>query len=251
MLRDRLVTAQLGVRTLSGLVGNIAFGRQTGASTAYWPGEATNITSESNLTIGTVAMAPNEVGAYVDVSRRLLAQSTPGAEGLIRSDILSQVALAVDTAFFHGGGGAEPTGLVNTNGVGTVNAAGIDWPALVEFETDVAAANADIGSMYMVVDAAGRGIMKTRPRETGYPLYLIGDDGRANGYPVVATNLLTTGYAFFGVYSTAIIGEWGVMQILVDPYTGGIAGLTRFIINHLVDVGIRQPAAFTFASNLS
>ena len=35
------------------------------------------------------------------------------------------------------------------------------------------------------------------------------------------------------------------------PYSQAIAGITRFVILHMVDVAIRQPGAFSFASDLS
>ncbi len=75
-----------------------------------------------------------------------------------------------------------------------------------------------------------------------------------NGYPVHVTNQVAsnltrgsgTGLSavFFGNWSDLIIGQWGTLDILVDPYTGGTAGSVRVIVAQDVDVAVRHPASF-------
>jgi HK97 family phage major capsid protein len=250
ILRAKLVTRALGVRYLTGLVGNFTMPRQTAATAAEWVAESSAAT-EGAPTYGQVAMTPNDVSAWVEVSIRLLSQSTPGIEGILQSDLAQAIAIAIDTAFYHGSGGNQPTGLESTTGVGTTNGANLTWQDVIDFETDVATANADVAGMAYVTNAAGVGILKGRERAQNTAQFMMRDDGTMNGYPVARTNIISAGYMFFGDHQQGVIGEWGVMELIVNPYSRDTEGLVRITTRHLADVGIRQPGAFTYADDLS
>jgi HK97 family phage major capsid protein len=249
LLRNRMVAFQLGVRHLPGLVGNIAFPRQTVGGTFSWHAEG-SAASESAQTYDQVTMHPNTGSGYSDITRVLILQATPAIEGLITEDLAKICALGLDLALFHGAGTTAPTGLVGQS-CGSVTAAGCDWPAVVEFETDVASANADVATMAFAMTAAGRGLLKTRNISGDHPIMMIGPDGRLNGYPVFVTNQITAGYVFFGDWAQAIIGQWGGLEILVDPYTASTTGTVRIVAYIAADVCVRQPLAFSIASDLS
>jgi HK97 family phage major capsid protein len=250
MLRAKSVAANLGVRRMTVSGGNVTFPRQTGAATAYYPGEGGAFT-ESNQTFGLVTAMPNEVGTFTDVSRRLLVQGTPSVEMIVREDLIQTIMLSEETQLFSGAGTSYPTGIINTSSVGTVTAAGISWAGAVEFETDIQTANADVSTMKYAFNAAGAGILKTRAKEAGHPIYLMGDDRRMNGYDVVVSNLVASGYGFFGDWSKALLVTWGAIEIIPDVVTQAANGLVRFNVFHLMDVAIKQPSAFTFCSDLS
>lgn len=257
LLRNKMLLTQLGARMLTGLVGNIAIPRQTGAGTAVWETEGTGITSESTQTFDQLTMSPNEVGAYTEVSRKMLQQGTPAVEGLVQSDIATILRLAIDKAGFHGSGGTQPTGIVGTSGVGSSSAASLDWPGVVSFEEDVATANADVDGLAYVTTVAGYTILKTRVKEAGYPVYLL-DPGPAingfrtmNDYRVGRTNQITAGYMFFGDFTQVLVGEWGVLEMLVNPFILDKEGLVRITAHQSVDIGVRQAGAFSVASDLS
>jgi HK97 family phage major capsid protein/HK97 family phage prohead protease len=250
LLRNRTAAGQFGVRIMSGLVGNVAIPKQTAAGTFEWVTEG-NAPNESQLTVGQVTMSPNVGAAYQEFSTKLLLQSTPSVEAIVQEDLYQIAALGIDASVFHGAGGSEPQGIYGTSGVGTVDASSLGWPGVVEFETDVATGNADVANMAYVMNAAARGILKTRPKETGNAIYLMSENGLVNGYRSIVSNQINSGYMFFGDGSQAIIGEWGMMDLIVNPYTGDTAGLVRVTIHVHVDVGIRHAAAFAVASNLS
>ena len=97
-------------------------------------------------------------------------------------------------------------------------------------ETQVAAANADVAGMKYVTNATVRGLLKGRPKVgTTFPVFMIGDDGNMNGYPVLVTNQIAAGDMFFGDFTQIMMGEWGVLDILVDPYSGSTAGTVRIV----------------------
>jgi HK97 family phage major capsid protein len=250
LLRNKALMLKLGVKTLPGLVGNVAIPKWTGASTAYWVDETTAVT-ESNPTVGQVTMSPNHVGTFIDFTRQLLLQATPAIDALVTEDLIRVLALGIDAAILHGAGTDEPTGIAGTSNVGAVSGAGMGWVGAVEFETDVAEANADVATMSFVARPSVRGTLKTREKALNTGKFVIGDDGLCNGYPFNVTMQANSGYIFFGDFSQVILGEWGVLDINVDRSALATTGGVRTVALKTVDVGVRQPGAFSVSSDFS
>ena len=248
LLRNRMLATKLGITMISGLVGNIAIPKLTGAATAYWVAENTAPTA-GNQTFGQVTLSPKTVGAYTDFSRQLLMQGTPAVDGIVQGDLSKILALAIDKGVFHGSGASgEPRGIANVTGIGSEPGTSFAWANAVDMETLVAAANADVAGMAYVTNATVRGLLKSRPKiGTTFPVFLVEDD-KMNGYPLYCSNQIAAGEMFFGDYTQAIMGEWGVLDILVDPFTGSSAGTVRIVAFQSVDVAVRQPAAFSLAT---
>lgn len=246
ILRNKSILQAAGAQTLTGLIGNIAIPRMSASTTAYWVGEG-GLPTESQAAFDQVTMTPHTVGAFEDYSRRLLLQTSMDIEALIRSDLASVLALEIDRVGFYGlGSASQPLGIANTSGINTTDlaAAAPTWAEFVGMETKVNAANADIAAMKYITNATGFGALKTTVKAATYPVYLLGDDGMANGYPVLRSNQVAAGDFFFGVWNQLIIGFWSGVDILIDPYTGGVAGNVRVIAHQDVDLAVRHPEAF-------
>lgn len=261
LLRNRMALRQAGATMLSGLVGNVAIPRQSGGATAYWVAENAAPT-ESQQTFDQVTMTPKTVGAFTDISRRLLNQSSIDVESLVRMDLATVLALAIDLAGLHGTGASnQPTGLINVAGIGSVaggtNGAVPTWANIVALETAVAVPNADIGRLAYVTNAKVRGKLKSTPRVAGTNDNMIWQDGNnpLNGYQSVVSNqvssTLTKGTSsgvcsaiFYGNWGDLLVGMWGGLDILVDPYTGSTAGTVRVVALQDVDVAVRHPESF-------
>ncbi len=255
LLRARSRLAQLGATMLTGLVGNVAIPKLTGAATAYWlANEATAIT-ESNQTFGQLALSPKTLGAYTELSRSLMLQSTPAAEGLVMNDLAAVLGLAIDLAGFEGPGtGGAPTGISATAGIGSVTGTTIDLAKITEFQTDVASANAlSLNSAYLTTPAVA-GLLSQRQRFSGTdtPLWA-GNilDGTVAGFRASTTTQLTAASMIFGDFSQVVIGEWGMLEIALNPYANFTAAITGIRAIQSVDVGIRQAAAFSRAVSIT
>ena len=75
---------------------------------------------------------------------------------MIQNDLASVLAIEIDRAGLNGDGtGAEPEGILQNSSVSSVSfgAAAPTYAKMVEFETDVAAANADVGNLAYVTSA--------------------------------------------------------------------------------------------------
>lgn len=260
ILRNMMVTTRMGARVLTGLKGPVNFPKQTGASTGYWMGEnsGTDVT-QSSVTFGTVQLTPKTFMAQGALSRQLIVESTPDVEGIVRTDLAEIHALGWDFAALFGTGTSnQPTGLYNLTGVNAVAMGGIPtFGNLVNMVTAVATFNALLGATGFVTNPLMAGkMMQTldfptaasgRPIWTGTHI-----DGIMAGYKAFASNQVSSTLGagaesgiLFGNWNDLLIGMWGALEILVDPYTLAGQGLLKVTSYQMIDIECRRAASFT------
>jgi HK97 family phage major capsid protein len=246
LLRNRSALAGLGVASLTGLSGNVAIPRQTGAATAYWVAESGSPT-ESNQTVDQVNMSPKTCGAFTDYSRKLMLQSSIDVEQMIRQDLATVLALEIDRVGLYGLGNTnQPLGIKLTTGINTVNFAGAvpTYAEVVSMESAIAADNADIGAMSYLMNAAMRGSLKTTEKASATAQFIFEPGGTVNGYNAAVSNQVASGDIFFAVWSQLIMGMWSGLDLTVDPYTHSTSGTVRVVALQDVDFAVRHPEGF-------
>ena len=246
LLRNASALDQAGATVLTGLTGNVAIPRQSGAATAYWVAESGSPT-ESQQTVDQVSLVPRTVAAYTDFSRRLMIQSSIDVENMVRNDLASVIALKIDYAGLYGtGASSEPLGLKNTTGIGTVDfaAAAPTFAEVVDLESDVATANALLGTPVYLMNAAMRGNLKTTKKDAGSGIFIM-ENGEVNGYRGVLSNQVASGDLWFGNFADLIIGYFSGLDLMVDPYTHSTSGTVRVVAMQDCDIAIRHPESFS------
>jgi len=261
LLRNSMVIDSLGARMLTGLVGSVAIPRQTGAATAYWVAES-GAPTESQQAFDQVTMQPRTVGAFSDISRKLLLQSSIDVEAFVRADLAKVLAQEIQRVAINGSGTApEPRGILNVSGIGSVaggtNGLAPTWGNIVGLETEVALDNADVGAMAYLTNAKVRGKLKGTFKDTGsgMPIWSESPSTPVNGYRAAVTNAvpsnLTKGTSsgvcsaiIFGNFADLIIGMWGGLDLTVDPYTGSTSGTVRVVALQDVDIAVRHAESF-------
>ena len=255
LLRNRAVVAQLGATMLPGLVGNVTIPKLTAGGTAYWlTNEATAIT-ESSQTLGQLALSPKNVGAYTEVSRQLMMQSSPAADALIMADLAKVLALAIDLAALEGSGASgQPTGISNTGGIGSVTGTSLAYAGILEFQTDVAGSNALAANCAYVTTPAVAALLAARQRftSTDTPLWE-GNvlDGKMSGFRAMSSLQLTAASMIFGDFSQVVVGEWGMLELALNPYANFAAAISGIRAIQTVDVGIRYAGAFSRSTSIT
>jgi HK97 family phage major capsid protein len=246
----------MGVRRLSGLQGNVTIPRQSAAATANWLATESTPITETQQTFVQLALTPKTVGAYTEISRLLLLQSSPGAEGIVTDDLAQVVALAADLAVLEGSGaGGQPTGIANTAGIGAVTGTSLAAAGVIEFQTDVAASNVQPQRGGYVTTAAVAGLLMIRPElpTTGTERLWKGNiwDGSLFQFPAMTSNQLTAASMIFGDWQEAVVGEWGVLEVDVNPFANFVQGIIGVRAIYSLDVGVRRPFAFSRAITIT
>lgn len=266
LLRNSMMVIRLGAQTLGGLTGSVAIPRQTGGATAYWVAESGSPT-ESQQAFDQVTMAPKTVGAFTDISRKLLLQSSIDVENFVRRDLATVLGLEKDRAAINGSGsGSEPRGILNTSGIGDVaggaNGAAPTWPNIVELWSDLAVANAAFGNLAILTNAKAVGKCMGTVKAANTADFIISNfpDGEgftdAWGLRVGVSNQVPSNLVkgasgavcsalISGNWSDLIIGEWGALDLMVDPYTGSTSGTVRVVALQDTDIVPRHPESFS------
>lgn len=276
-LRNNSLMLSLGVRTMPGLVGNVAIPRRSGVANTYYLSTQTTAITQSESTFDQVTMAPKNLAALSKYSRQTLLQGTPGTEELVRRDLTDGLNLAVDLGILNGSGASgQPTGIMQTSGIGSVamgtNGAAITLEKLVDLETEVMIDNGAVNrdSVAYVTNAKVMGALKklrAGGSTTGDGPFLVNSVPNAlgrgpagseiNGYPIGVTNQvpsnLTKGSSsgvcsavLMGDFSQAMVGFWGNgLEITVgedaDDFSKALTSV-RGIITY--DVAVRNAVSF-------
>lgn len=260
-LRPNLVMASLGARMMGGLRGDIAIPALNAKTAVGFVAENAAPGAEGAPTFRQVTMSPKTVLQYVDLSRKLMMQSDPSVEAVIRQDMMLQFAAKIDEVAIEGGGSNEPTGITLTAGIGSVamgtNGGAITYAKIAELEREVAIDNALVGRLSFLTNPKVVGAMRTTPRQTSgvEGNFILNDSNTILGYGLASTNLvpsdLTKGTSsgvcsalIFGNFAEVMIGLWGGLDVLVDPYTGSSTGATRVAMYQDVDVAVRHAESF-------
>lgn len=276
-LRNNSVMLSLGVRTMPGLQGNVAIPRRSGVSNTFYLSTETTQITQSNSTFDQVTMNPKNLAALSKYSRQTLLQSTPGIEELVRRDLVDGLNLAIDLGIINGSGSSgQPTGILNTSGIGSVplgtNGGPITLEALVDLETEVMIENGAVNrdAVAYVTNAKVMGELKklrAGGSTAGDGPFLVNSVGNTlgrgpagtqiNGYPIAVTNQipsdLTKGSSsgvcsavIMGDYSQAMVGFWGNgLEITVgedgDDFSKALTSVRGIVT---FDVAVRHAESF-------
>ena len=113
-------------------------------------------------------------------------------------------------------------------------------------ETAVADDNADAGAMAYVTNTGMRGHFKTAVKFTSTGQTIWEPGGTVNGYNTGISNQVTSGDVFFGNWSELLIGMWGGLDLMVNPYALDTSGGVRIVALQSTDIAVRHPVSFAF-----
>lgn len=265
-LRPRSLVARLGATILPGLRGDVDVPRHIGTSNVVWLPEG-GTTVQSDATFDKISLSPKTVSSKSKISRKMLLQNSVSIENLVRSDLALSIGQEIDRVAINGSGASnQPTGILQTAGIGAVvggtDGAAPTWTHIVQLESDVAVSNADTGALGYLTTPQARGKLKLTEKFSGTSGESAWSDrrdkdgfGSMNSYRAGATTQvpsnLTKGSGtdlsaiIYGNWADLVIGEWGVLDLQVDPYTSGDEGALIVRVFQDVDVAVRHPESFS------
>lgn len=260
LLRNATKVVSMGARMLPGLVGDVAIPRQATGAVAGWVGEG-GTAAESDATFDQVTLNPKTITVRTDMTRRMLMQSSPAIEGLVRSDLANALAQGIDSAAINGSGAAnQPRGIRNVVGVGLValgaNGAVPSWASQVDLVKTAMVANADVGTLGFLTNANVWATLMKTEKAVATAQFVLSEPGnsllgrRFEVSQQVPSNLVkgTSGAVcsaeLYGNWAELLIGEWGVLDLFPDPYTLGDSGGLVIRAFKDVDVAVRHAQSF-------
>ena len=259
LLRNRMVLAWAGTKSLAGLTSNVWIPRQTSASAPQALAEIEEL-AQTQQTFDQVKLEPHRVGNTQNYGRLLMLQSAPGIEALIRDDNFQQIALKIDELGINGQGvGAEPLGIFNTPGVGVVIFGGpATYSEIVSFETTIREQNVYDDVVY-ISTSSSRGRLMVVPAaligstivsgSTNSLWTTIGGEEEIAGHPAFDSQQIPNNQMLVGAFNHHLHGQFGGLQVIVDPYTRAANDEIVITYNTYNDFAVRHAQAFCVSAD--
>lgn len=242
-LRAKNVLVQAGARYLTGLVGDVQVPIMN-ASNVTWEGE-TAPAQDGAPTFDSIKLQPKRLTAYVDVSKQFLVQDSLDAEALIRQDIVNAINSKLEETILSASAGTTtmPQGIFYSESALTSVSAFTD---ICELEADIEDANINGECKYIVSNKA-KAALRTMAK-SALTNELVMHDGNIDGTSVLNTSHVPSKNIAYGDWSYLAIGQWGAIDLTVDPFSQATNGKVRLVINAFFDAKVLRPEAIAVAT---
>lgn len=224
------VISNLGITIYNGLPAGDFKVSAMGKGSAAWADE-TGTAAESKNTFSHVTLQPKRISAQLSYSKQFLAQDTIGAEAAIRRDIYNALVAQIQSTMLSAdaSGANKPAGIFN--GVTAKNIS--SYAELCDVEASVDDSNVKGERKYLMSNKA-KAILRCMPKSS-LTTELVLDGNDIDGTPVIAnSDVPNTQYAY-GDFSNIVMGTWGNVDLIVDPYTLAAENSVRIVVNAFVD----------------
>ena len=240
-LRDKLVLSAAGANFMTGLVGNVSIPTYSG-STVGWAGEV-DAAKDGAGTFGEVELSPKRLTAYVDISKQFLIQDSASAEALLRKDIVDALSNKLEATILGAvaGDATKPAGLFA--GV-TADTAAITFADILKMEQTLEEKNVG-GNIKFIASPAAKAILRTTAvGGTKSDLRMLMEGNEIDGISTLVTNGMTSKGLILGNFNDLVIGQWGGIDLTVDPYTQAANGKIRLVVNAYFDAKPQRADSF-------
>ena len=240
-LRAKNVLVEAGATLYSGLIGNVKIPVMT-ETNVKWEGEV-DPASDGAGTFRSVDLSPKRLTAYVDISKQFLIQTENlQAEAQIRKDLIAAIAGKLESTILGNAEGSitQPQGLFY--GVTPVTIE--DFKDITDLEAGVEANNV-FGNLKYIMDPKAKAALRNMARSAD-STRLVMEDGEVDGTPALVTSHMGDNKVLYGAFENVVIGQWGAIDLTVDPYTQAGNGCVRLTVNAYFDAKVARPEALAF-----
>lgn len=261
ILRHQLVIAQLGVKTVGGLIGDYAIPRKVSGSSNTWVGDS-GASTESSAVFDKVVSRPKMLVSETQLFELARKQMTPDAQYLAIDDMLKARAVELDRVVLWGtGSGNQPTGVANTSGVSVVsldtNGGNITRNALIDLMSALGSVDANVdGARYVTNFKVKAALMKLQA-DAGSGIF-VWDEFKelfavTNNIPMNLTKGTGTGLSgmILGDFSDVVVTEWGSPEMIIDNLTQAKSGKLNLYMRQATDVLVKRPSSFAVIKDIT
>ena len=241
-LRAKNVLVAAGAKYMSGLIGDVQVPIM-GAGNVTWEGEVASA-KEAGYTFSSKKLQPKRLTAYVDISKQFLVQDSIGAEQAIRADIVAAINSTLESTILGSAQGSTTTPAGIFYGQTPKNIT--TFKDICDLEASIEDANV-IGECKYVMSNKAKAALRNMPKSSK-STQLVMENGEVDGTPVLNTSNVEAQNIAYGDWNNLAIGQWGSIDLVVDPYTLAKDGQVRIVINAFFDAVTLRPEAFAFGT---
>jgi len=227
------LASKLGVRNLTNLNGDVQMQVQANLTAAGSALEGA-ARSEALPSFGAVTLSPVRYAAHVGVTQQMLAQSGDDMGAFIQMDIRRALDKQFNGAIITEIEANDTDLAYASNNPLDVEAALLDADVDLNDVRFIAAPDAYRTFRALSLDAGSGDLFANDPKVRQSII----------GYAGEVASQATEGSAYFFDRNQLVTGQWGGMNLIVDPYTAAANGVVRIIANEYRDVEVLQAASF-------
>ncbi len=241
-LRAKNVLVQAGAKFLTGLVGDVQIPIMS-ATNVNWA-EETGAASDGASTFTNVTLSPKRLTAYVNISKQLLNQHSVDVDNMIRTDIIRAISSKLESTILGSAAGTttQPAGLFYDQTPEVI----ADMSGIAKVEGDVEDANV-YGDLKWIINPKFKAALRTMAKGSNIAQSLY-ENGEIDGTSALSTSNVGDELGVYGDFSQLAIGQWGAVDLTVDPYTQAKNGMIVLVVNAYFDAKVVRPEAFGFAT---
>jgi HK97 family phage major capsid protein len=234
-LQHKLALAEAGVNFVTGLVGDVQYPIMTNGAAA-WEGETTE-SDGLGVDFSNVKLQPHRLSATIEVSKQFIMQDSCGAEQAIRTELINAIAQKLEGTIF---------GTANTDGqpqgifYGMTDSAS-SFSDICEMEAALEAAKF-VGEKKYVMSPSAKAALRSMIKGTN-ATGMVFENGAVDGTPAIATGLITGKKVALADWKNCVLGQWGAIDIVVDPYTKAKNASIVLTINAWFDFKVLRTGA--------
>jgi HK97 family phage major capsid protein len=257
-LRPTLFLEALGANFITGLTGGDVPLIVASDFAMEFLAEGAAITPAKKTYAGP-SLNPKRAGGAVDISNRLLMQSSVDVEAMIMKGLRNGFSQLLEGAAINGAGGVAPTGILSYSGVlasATTSSAAATYALCLELQALIEAQDATDKSLGYLLNPKLKAFLKQIKKDAGSGIFVFADD-QLDGINAVSTSLVPALAAganqplIYGDWSQMTIGQWGAINIKVNPYSADLSDSIRLTLNTHADMQIANPKAFAISKFLT
>ena len=219
---------KLGATFYTGLNGNLTLNAQAEMNGGFVSEGADS--STASMAPESITLAARRVAHLQTFSRELLDQTNPAVFNTLLQGLIDGLGVSVCTDFFA---------QVNLDATGQISkmaaANGLVFGDVVNLEASLGSYLSGLVSPSYVTTNGIRGYLKQKPKNTYQQN--IWDDGEVNGYPAYGVPNVAANAMWFGDWSKCAVGQWGSIDVILDPYTYAKSGKLAVTVTGLFDSG--------------
>jgi len=245
-LRAQNVLEQAGCTVLNGLSGDLKIPKMSAGATIAEKGEGVNGVS-SGQALGQTLLTPRRATAFTLVTEQLMMQGGPAVESLVVRDLADAVVQQIENfAFIDILDGIKANGDAIETGLGATSA------TVRDLELAALSDGVNRSNVSVVANPRAHEILATHADVAAVTAAMLGD--QYIGYPylvggnmpddITAANEYGGGLVILGDFSRgAVIGYFGGLDVVINPYTYDISNQVRISIHRHFDSDVLQAGA--------
>lgn len=244
-LYEGLILNRLGIDLRTGLSGEYVW-PVAEAVTFKVAGESVKVASQK-LDLSKVKARPERVSANLALTRQSIVQSDGLVENLATQLLPEGLAALINKVMFSvdkvEGAGSWLQGPFVAKKASATQISAYSYKAFTQMKADVLKSGVEGAHLAFVMSKATAAILEGTPRDSGSGLMIL-EDGKIAGVPVFTTGAIGDSYIGIGDWTYQVMGLFGDISLVVDPYTNGDADIVNFYMNANYGTATLRPDAF-------